>query len=319
MKSTEELKNLYNSELKPQLAGLEKDRKRIKRMFGFALVLVILMFLFLSSIPQGAARVATGAVGILGALTLLGFGVVRFYAYRKVFKQEVVTKVIHLINPDYRYNADRHIASQHFVQSLLFKQQPDKVMGDDFISGVIDKTDFEFSELKAEYKTETIEDGKRKTDWHTIFQGIFFHADFNKHIEGRTFVLPDTAEKLFGKFGQKLQKMNSRGELVKLENPLFEKEFVVYSSSQQEARYILTPTMMEAMVAIRQKYKRKMHFSFIDERLYCAVSFNKALFEPRIRKSGVNFNDIEEMFQLFGLIETIIHEMNLNTRIWTKN
>ncbi len=34
--------------------------------------------------------------------------------------------------------------------------------------------------------------------------------------------------------------------------------------------------------------------------------------------SGVNFKDTEEMYHLFGLNETIIHEMNLNTRIWTK-
>ncbi len=61
-----------------------------------------------------------------------------------------------------------------------------------------------------------------------------------------------------------------------------------------------------------------MYFSFIGERVYCGVDFNKGLFEPRIRKSGVNFDDIEEMYHLFGLIETIITEMNLNTRIWTK-
>ncbi len=59
-------------------------------------------------------------------------------------------------------------------------------------------------------------------------------------------MLPDFAEKLLGKFGQKFQKSFTHGKLVKLENPEFEKEFVVYSSGQQEARYILTPVMMEA-------------------------------------------------------------------------
>lgn len=62
-----------------------------------------------------------------------------------------------------------------------------------------------------------------------------------------------------------------------------------------------------------------MHFSFIGERVHCAVSFSKGLFEPRVSKSGVKFSDVEEMYCLFSLIEIIIHEMNLNTRIWTKN
>ena len=130
--------------------------------------------------------------------------------------------------------------------------------------------------------------------------------------------MPDTAERLLGKFGQKIQEISGPCELVKLENPDFEKLFAVYSTSQIEARYVLTPVMMESMVNISKKYGRKMYFSFNGERVYCAIKFNKALFEPRIRKSGVNFNDVEEMYHLFGLIETIIQEMNLNTRIWTK-
>lgn len=319
MKSTEELKNLYESDLQPQLAELESQRKVIKKMWTWGLITAIFIFLFVHLIPNQGLMITAIIVGILGVLFLFGYGAVKFYAYRKVFKQEVVTKIIKLINPDYHYDANRHVDSNHFIGSKLFKQHPDRINGDDFVSGIIEKTEFEFSELKAEYKTESVKDGKRQTEWHTIFSGLFFHADFNKHIEGTTYVLPDTAEKLFGKFGQKLQKGSSRGELVKLENPEFEKEFVVYSSGQQEARYILTPVMMEAMVNLQKKYKRKMYFSFNGERVYCGVSFNQGLFEPRIRKSGVNFSDIEEMYQLFGLIETIITEMNLNTRIWTKN
>lgn len=318
MKSIEELKALYESDLKPQLAGLEKERKVIKRFFVFGFLGIGSVFVFPQLLsPQGLA-IAFAIINVLGILFLFGFGAVKFYKYRKVFKNEVVTKIIRLINSDYKYDADNCIDGNYFSESKLFSKNHDRIRGDDYVTGIIDKTMFEFSELKAEYKTETTRDGKRETKWHTIFNGLFFHADFNKHIDGVTYVLPDTAEKLLGKFGQKLQKSSSKGELVKLENPEFEKEFVVYSSGQQEARYILTPTMMEAMVNIKKQFNRKMHFSFIGERVYCAVSFNKGLFEPRIRKSGVNFKDIEEMYRLFSLIEIIVTEMNLNTRIWTK-
>ena len=70
-------------------------------------------------------------------------------------------------------------------------------------------------------------------------------ADFNKNFNGHTVVLPDTAEKILGKFGQSLQSMSSRGELVKLEDPEFEKEFCVYGDDQVEARYILSPALMK--------------------------------------------------------------------------
>jgi hypothetical protein len=112
--------------------------------------------------------------------------------------------------------------------------------------------------------------------------------------------------------------MAQRGDRVKLEDPEFEKIYEVYSTDQIESRYILTPAIMQAMTAIKRELNTSVYFSFIDERVYCAMYFNKDLFEPRIMKSGVNFEDIEKMYKLFATNALIINELNLNTRIWTK-
>lgn len=318
MKSTEQLKTLYDSELKDQLAEMEKERKLIKRL---SIVIFIFGFIFYTILKNMQSQGLAFTIGVLGVLVILAglvYTFIKYTKYRNQFKAKVVSKIIKLINPDYRYNANRHIEVNEFNESKIFSRKAERCQGDDYVHGKIENTDFKFSELNAQYKTVTTEDGKKKTEWHSIFRGLFFHADFNKHIQGITYVMPDTAERLLGKFGQKLQEISGPCELVKLENPDFEKLFAVYSTSQIEARYILTPVIMESMVGISRKYGRKMHFSFNGERIYCAIKFNKALFEPRIRKTGVNYADVEEMYQLFGLIETIIHEMNLNIRIWTK-
>ncbi len=76
---------------------------------------------------------------------------------------------------------------------------------------------------------------------------------------------------------------------------------------------------MEAIVNIHKAYGLTMYFSFKDENVFCAIPFSRNLFEPNIKKSGVNYRDVEEMYVLFSLIETIVKEMNLNTRIWTKD
>ncbi|HSH51857.1 MAG TPA: DUF3137 domain-containing protein [Bacteroidales bacterium] len=318
MRSTEELKHLYNTELKDDLTGLEQERIKIKRLTILLVAVALVFYIAFINIKNQGLQYTVAIIGVLIVLFGLGYTVIIYFKYRKQFKDKVVSKVINLINPDFHYNANRHIEVNEFNDSKIFSTKAERCNGDDYVSGKIEKTDFKFSELNAHYKTVSTEDGKKKTEWHSIFRGLFFHAVFNKSIQGTTHVLPDKAERLLGKFGQKLQKNKSRGELVKLEDLEFEKHFVVYSSSQIEARYILTPVMMESMVEICKKYGRKMHFSFKGERVYCAVEFNKGLFEPRIRKSGVNYNDVEEMYYLFALIETIIHEMNLNTRIWTK-
>ena len=320
-----ELENLYENELQNKLKGLESLRKKVKRGQIFGFFLLILAFILFAPVTAAFEQhnsealpfIVVAPIAIIGAIILF-----RTYKkkklYRQKFKQEVVSEIVKAIDPNWQYNPDQCITNSEYRSSDLFRQSVDRYRGDDLISGEIEKTDFRCSELHTEYKTVTTDkDGRRKETWHTIFKGLFFHADFNKEIKGKTYIEPDTAERLFGKFGQSLQS-SSKGKLVKLENPEFEKIFAVFGTDQTEARYILTPTIMEALVNIYKKYKRKMHLSFIGSRVYVAMSFNKNLFEPKVFSSGVKFKDIEFMYNLFEINQIIIHELNLNTRIWTK-
>lgn len=319
-----ELEHLYQNELQNNLKSLESLRKKVMRgqIIGF-LVIVLAFILF---IPVSAALEHLNEALpfiLLAPMAILGIAIlIRTYKinklYRQQFKQEVVSKIIEAIDPTWEYVPDQSITSTEYLRSDLFRQSVDRFRGDDLIIGKIDKTDFRCSELHTEYKTVTTDkNGQTKETWHTIFRGLFFHADFNKVIKGKTYIEPDTAERLFGKLGQSLQ-MSTKGKLVKLENPEFEKIFAVFGTDQTEARYILTPTIMEALVNIYTKYKRKMYLSFTGTRVYVAITFNKNLFEPRIFSSGVNYKDIEFMYNLFEINQAIIQELNLNTRIWTK-
>lgn len=319
-----ELETLYNNELKNKLHGLEGIRKKVKRGQVFGILLIVLTFLLfvpaaalLEGYSEALPFISIAPLAILGIVIL-----VRAFKnkkiYRNRFKDEVVREIVKAIDPDWQYFPDQCITSSEYHQSDLFRQSVDRYRGDDLISGKIEKTDFRCSELHTEYKTVTTDkDGKRKETWHTIFKGLLFHADFNKEIKAKTYIEPDTAERLLGKFGQSLQ-VSSKGKLVKLENLEFEKIFAVYATDQTEARYILTPTIMEALVNIYKMYKRKMYLSFIGSRVYVAISFNKNLFEPKVFASGVKYKDVEFMYNLFDINKTIIHNLNLNTRIWTK-
>lgn len=324
MISKEELQSLYEHDLKPKLTAIDDLRKSVikRRLWGIVfLIIPILSFIPVSALLEGSFEGLPFILLVPFGIVAIVFFVRAFNQKKKYverFKNEVVREIVRAINPEWTYAPAQCITPTEYSQSQLFQHPYDRYRGDDLIQGAIEKTDFRCSELHTEYKTVTHDkDGKQQETWHTIFKGLFFHADFNKNIQGKTFVEPDTAERLFGKFGQKLQ-ASTKGRLVKLENPEFEKLFAVFSTDQIEARYILTPAIMEAMVRIHKQYKRKMYLSFTGTRVYVAMSFNKNLFEPKIMGKGVNFSDIEFMFNLFGLNETIVHELNLNTRIWTK-
>ncbi len=322
MKTQEGLRQLYQAELKPHLKEMEGDRKHIKkwrRRSLIAFILFLLSLVFILSQRNNLILSAFLFVIPLLALVLAGLFLAHAYLrlakYRKEFKERVMHKVVKLINPDYIYKEDNHIPIDDYLSSNLFSNIHDRYNGDDLITGIIDKTPFSFSEVKADAKKDKNKPDEQVAIWKTIFKGLFFVAEFNKNLNESTYIVPEKAHKnLLGK--EKTQIANW-GELVKLENPEFEKIFSVYGSSQQEARYVLTPTMMEAIIEVYKKYNLKMMFSFTGSKVYCAIPMKKDMFEPTI-KEGIKYSDIEEISHLLELIETIITEMNLNTRIWTK-
>lgn len=316
-----EIEALYRGKIEPQLEPLETQRKKLQSEYlriGMGIAAAIILIVLLSNSGVGILLIPIIGVVVLIVLRFIKANKLK-NEYRAAFKSNVVSEIIKAVNPSWTYDPDRMIDPQVYWQSDIFRTRYDRYMGDDFVKGVIDKTDFECSELHTEYKQVTYDSkGRRQEHWVTIFRGLFFHADFNKEFNGRTYISPDVAEKMFGKFGQKFQKLTGPAPLVKLENIEFEKEFVVHATDQIEARYILTPTVMEAILRIRNQYNCPVHFSFVGSRVYCALSINKNLFEPKIFGNVVDLQEIENMHSLFKVNEVIIQELNLNTRIWTK-
>jgi len=318
----EELRSLYENDLKTRLLELETLRKSVLKSILFTVLEIVpasafLIYLYSQEIISDAI-IIVGLIGVLiGGLVFLVNAITSYRKYRDRFKKEVVTQIVSAIDPSWEYDYNQSIELNEYLQSNLFTTGVDRYKGDDLITGQMEKTDFRCSEFHTEFKTIIVTKNGVQEQWHTIFKGLFFHADFNKNIKGETYIAPDFAEKLLGKWGQKLQ-FSTKGELVKLENPEFEKIFVVHSTDQIEARYILTPVIMEALVYIHKQYNKQMHLSFVGSRVYCAISFTENLFEPNLFKSGANFKDIALIYNLFMLNAIIIKELNLNVRIWTK-
>lgn len=323
MASENEFRALYDGKLKAKLEALETARKTVLKRYLFVILLIVALaggnFLLINANPPEFLIVISLVASVAGFIWYAAVTYRQKKAYRANFKNNVVAEIVRLYNPDWQYCCDACVSQVDYEYSRLFPHHVDRYEGDDLVCGSIEKTDFRFSELHTQYKQVTHgAKGQRHEHWVTIFRGLFMHADFNKNFSGVTYVLPDTAERFFGAFGQTLQGLSSRGELVKLENVDFEKRFVVYSSDQVEARYILTPTVMEAMVNMAARTKREVFFSFVGSRVYFARTFYEELFEPNVFRSGVNYTDAKEMFDLFGMISELVQELNLNTRIWTK-
>ncbi len=247
MKTLEDFTDFYNTTLLRDLKALEQERRKI----AFKLTCVITAILCIAGICLLIFRrnpytirllIAPAAICIITGVVICHF-VTKGYVAR--FKSLVIQRIVHFIDENLNYDADGYIDHETFMLSKIFTKKPNIYKGDDLVWGKTGATEIKFSEIKAEHESGSGKNRRR----YTIFKGLFFIGDFNKHFTCETVVLPDTAEKLFGHFGQKLQSMNIfRGQLIKLEDPEFESHFVVYGDDQIQARYILSMSLMEWIV-----------------------------------------------------------------------
>lgn len=141
-------------------------------------------------------------------------------------------------------------------------------------------------------------------------------ADFHKEFHGELAVLPDVAEKHFGWFGRKLQTLG--GNLQRMENPEFEKAFVVRGADAVEARYILTPDMQERLLALRGRLNDGVRFAFKESQVYIGFSNKGNWFEGDLKRTAHDRGQMREILGQMACCFNIVQDLNLNTRIWTK-
>jgi hypothetical protein len=202
--------------------------------------------------------------------------------YREAFKRDFLAGLITKIEPEVSYSPDSGIAEGLFVGSGLFGSRPDRYQSEDLIHGKIGATSVQLSEVHAEEKdTRTDSKGQRKTHWTTLFRGIFFIADFHKDFRSPVSVMPDVAERHFGWLGKKLQKLG--GNLQRMENPKFEKMFVVRGEDAVEARYILTPSMQDRLVDLRGRLGKDLRVGFRQSHVWIAIPNASNWFEADLQ------------------------------------
>lgn len=303
------------------LNTLETDRKKIAEtyqtcyiLFGLA-VLVLLVGLF----------IRFPALGIIGCLVPLIIGIVMYFRieddavkYKAAYKATVVGTALKNINDTLIITPLSGLPEYEFISSELFTTEPDRYKTQDLISGTVDKTSFWFAEVHAEYKTETRTKNGTRTEWHTIFKGIVFVADFNKNFTVSTVVRPKGLGESLGAWFSKNVFSFGSSEVIQLENTEFDNKFVTYSRNQIEARYILTPAMMERILDLNNKSDETISISFIHSKMYIAFPLSHNYFEAPIHKSLLAPDLLTDDLSIVQFMQDIVHELDLNTRIWGK-
>ncbi len=328
-----------DTELNADLGNLETQRKNTK---NYTYIIMVIAFIFVagagyfmynqyaSTAAQYNTEDASANYMIYIVLAFIGGAFALSYVYtlfikKKVaqtptmfgtssngfefdFKDKVVRKMVSFWDPSFRYQINNHIKLSEVYESGMLYEGSYNVNGSDMIRGEIDGVAFRFSDLQILREKKYV--GKNEDQYEGVLTGSFFMASFNKDFKNPVYVVPNKS------IWTEMSGLRTDGDKVMLEDPDFMKSFDVYATDQVEARYILTPSMMERIKKMRDKMGKNLHITFANNSIYIMNNNGKDRFEASWFKS---LNKKENLIVFYNELSeqlSIIEELKLNINIW---
>lgn len=298
-------------------AGCKFINAEIGRVRGrivlFASVVSLLAFVVYGLMWNNGVRDPRLPVGF-GLALIIAYAMWQHRKLSKIYKTIVVRRVVDALGHGLSYSADSRFTKQDFLDMDLFKLRCEQWRAEDEVCGRKNAVGYSILEARA---TRTEGSGKNRRTI-TIFKGVIVRLDFNKHFQGHTVVVPNSESQILGGlFGEASSRR--RKDLCRMENVEFEDAYSVYSTDQQEARYILTPKLMELIMRARAHLSNGLRVSFHDNSAFLTLPGMGNRFEVKLFGGAVTpENVVGELVEVVQLAERLIDALDLETRIWTR-
>lgn len=253
--------DLWQEKLQPWLAAREDEQRAAKRRFWTWMPISVLAGSALAALvaalgwdPRIAAVVLFGCVWIGWAGGIDGLRTLQ----RKI-KVELLTEIALATGLKYALKPYMPTRYHRFLEHGIIPRHDRKHFEDHF-EGEVHGCDFELYEAHFEKRVRQ----RRGHRWVTVFRGVMIRIGFPHKVEGVTVITRDKGFfNVFEAFGRKLKK--KKLERIRLVDPKFERIFEVYGNDQMIARYMLTPSFMERLVALESAFQGKNVRALFDE------------------------------------------------------
>lgn len=259
----------FTGELRQKLEAAEAERKRHMApvLIKGGVIVAAAVAIAIAGFTMGDE--GWGWAGILVAMFLLLFGLAWVSKPLREARNSGTSALITGLCGFLKLRYSRTIGNFPFASfgSAGLVPHHDRKSLEDRIGGEHDGIAFDLIEAKLEQRRQTTDSkGRTKTYYVTVFNGLLIDSASPRAFQGRTLVTYDS-----GKIGNLLGGLFRKDERVTLESPDFERDFEVYATDQVEARVLLTPTMMERMVALKQELGTGPRAAFVGNRVLLAI------------------------------------------------
>ncbi|MEM7516399.1 MAG: DUF3137 domain-containing protein, partial [Planctomycetota bacterium] len=180
---------------------------------------------------------------VLGALIIRLLAEAGLWIFRKTAKHRVLSVLADQRDLEYSITGVDGHEIEPFEAHGLFGSSSNGGDTEDAFSGEIDGVEFLLFEAERMRYSRSSNGGSSSQ----VFHGLCLRLSFPKRFSGTTRVLSD--DDALG--DRHAEDAGVPLERVRLEDPRFEEHFEAVSSDQVEARYLLTPGLMERLVDVQ--------------------------------------------------------------------
>ena len=312
-------KQKYDQYLEELLAK-DKDDENLKWMTkksfwtseGSAVCGFLLMFFGLSFIESSVQLKSTNAIliGVVVGICLIiisifsflkGFRMMDKISAAKKYYEKYKSQIIDYLLSDVQYelNQREYVEKQKFFDSQLFSNEFNSYYGEDKLALNITNNDDNDSGCKLIISDANISTGGKNS---AIRKGIFGYIELPKEFNCKLYINGNH------------ENNKNELELVELENMEFNNLFKIFSDNQVEARYILTPKVMESLFNSTSLID-ELKISFVGNKVYFWFK-NLQLFNIDFLKNG----DVTTLFSGFYVplyvCLTLIEEVRKNKKVF---
>ena len=285
------------------------ERKRRNLLSLLALSSVFLVGVFILQLYVHILAVT------LILLILIGFYIAyllyKIREFKITFKPNVVRLILDFIDDEVNYGtlsyeAKNKIPKSTFLHSELFATDAPYYEGEDFIKGTYRELSFELCELNVK------EFSKVRNRLNYIFKGIFLEGTYpDKSAKGRIIILPRdyqqyqarTVKVFYANGGKRVDGVLKRA---------FDQTFITLASRGANVEEVLSHDMQQALLDYRTKTEKEIYVSFINNKVYVAVTEPKDILEPEVFRSNVSFELVRDFFEELQLLFSVLEDLDVN-------
>jgi hypothetical protein len=233
----------------------------------------------------------------------------RLHHFTEEYKKEIEAQVLNALFDKIEHRPSECLPQSVFNKSDFNRQIYENYQGGGYCKGSTGSVSFEFSDIKI---TQVERDRRGHKTETVLFNAPFFSCKLPRNCQFNVMIM--------NLDGGTLEGMNSTGYFERFgikayqEVKLGTSDFQIFSTQPESTAHLLTPQFMQKLSEFKKDYDTVVDINIKGDNLYMVLEYPLGSLQPKVFGQLVNLKQIEEIFDLFELVQELGQEVQLQQK-----